>query len=147
MAYITFTDGGGAVTFSNGLGSIAGGTAGRFRGWTPTQMPVGPAVTALGTGRRYQFAFRTDYGASFAIEEVPVTSLPDALRLQAHLLGGGTVAVYTTDAASRTYSSCCLAPDATVGIEMTDPALLLYTVRLSLINLGGTQMLCDYSTL
>lgn len=146
MASLIFTDAIGTVTLTNGLDTIAGGVGSRFAGWVPFQRSVGATATSLGTGARTQFRFRVDYGASFQMTEIPNTTLPQVLRLQAHLEGGGTVRVVTDDVAGRVYATCCLAPDAEVGLELTDRAELLYTLSLSLINLGSqTPMLCEYS--
>ena len=145
MAKIVFTDTLGAVDFNNGLTTTALGVASRFSAWTPFQRPIGPAATALGTGARSQFAFRIDYGASFEIRDIPVSSLSDALRLMAHLERGGTVEVQTADAASRTYTTCCLAPGGEVSLAQSNATDLTYSMSLTLINLGAAQMLCDYS--
>lgn len=146
MGRIRFTDSTGPATLDNGLATIAGGVAARFRGWTPFVVPIGPVRTALGTGARYQFAFRTDYGARFRLEEIPTTSLPAALRLQAHLLGGGTVAVETDDSEGRTYETCGLAPDTEPMLEFVDAVNQLYAFSVSLINLAASPeaMLCEY---
>jgi hypothetical protein len=145
MASITFNDGTSA-TLDNGMTAIAGGVGSRFADWTPFQRPIGPAVTALGTGARYQFAFRTDYGASFTMNDIPNSSMSIMLRLEAHLLGGGTVSVATGDSASRTYATCCLAPDAGVDITLQDKAELRYSMSFTLINIAASPgaMLCIY---
>lgn len=145
MASITFNDGTSA-TLDNGTTAIGGGEGSRFADWTPFQRPIGPAVTALGTGARYQYAFRTDYGASFSMNDIPNTSMSTMLRCQAHLLGGGTVSVATGDNASRTYATCCLAPDGDVSITLQDKNVLLYSMSFSLINIAGSPsaMLCIY---
>lgn len=146
MASITFTDASGTATFDNAMATLAGGVASRFANWVPFQRPVGAVATSLGTGARAMFRFRTDYGASFQVPEIPLGNMATALRLQAHLLDGGTVIVRTDDAAGRTYTTCCLAPDGDVTLELADRQTLTYTMGLSLINLGGTPMLCDYGT-
>jgi hypothetical protein len=144
LASITFTDAGGTATLDNGLTAIAGGLGSRFTGWVPFQRPIGPMATALGTGRGTRFIFRTDYGASFTINELPNTAMATMLRLQAHLLAGGLVTVTTGDAANRTYTNCCLTPDGDVTIEMQDSTLLTYSMSFTLLNLGGAAMLCEY---
>lgn len=144
MAYLLFDPGSGVVTFDNGLRAIASGVGSRFRSWTPTANPIGPIATALGTGRRFQFAFRTDYGASFRIDDIPNTAMATMLSLQLHLRRGNTVAVYTEDAASRSYSLCGLAPDGDVSIALSDATVLLYAMDFSLINLSGAPMVCEY---
>jgi hypothetical protein len=105
---------------------------------------MGPVATALGTGRPFRFVFRTDYGASFGMREIPNTSMPTMLRLQAHLLIGGLVTVTTGDNASRVYSSACLAPESDVSIALQDATALLYEMQFTLINLAGAPMLCEY---
>lgn len=144
MASITFTDGIGTATLDNGLTGTASGVGSRFANWTPFQRPVGSQATALGTGRLFRFVFRTDYGASFSIRDIPNTTMATMLRLQAHLQAGGTVTVTTGDTASRTYTNCGLAPEGDVTISMTDQTALLYTMEMAVINLDGSQMLCEY---
>lgn len=145
MASITFNDGT-STTLDNGTTGISDGVGSRFSDWVPFQRPVGPAVTALGTGARYQYAFRTDFGASFSMLDIPNTSMSVMLRLQAHLLGGGTVSVATGDSALRTYTTCCLAPEGDVTIALQDKALLLYSMSFVLINIASTPaaMICEY---
>lgn len=151
MASISFTDGTGAVTLDNGTTAIAtptgtNGPGSRFADWTPFQRPIGPAVTALGTGQRYQYAFRTDYGASFSMTDIPNTKMSDMLRCQAWLLAGNTVSVATGDSSGRTYATCCLAPDGDVGITLQDKNVLLYAMSFVLINVASppVAMICEY---
>ena len=145
MASITFNDGTSA-TLDNGTTAIASGVGSRFADWVPFQRPVGAAAVALGTGARSMFTFRTDYGASFTMNDIPNTSMATMLRCQAHLLGGGTVSVATGDNASWTYATCCLAPDGDVTITLTDKTALLYSMSFTLINIAGSPsaMLCIY---
>lgn len=156
MAYITFTDSGGSVTLTNGLEAVStnnpllkDGPGSRFADWTPFQRPIGAAAVALGTGARSMFTFRTDYGATFTLNDIPNTKMSDMLRCQAHLLSGGTVGVYTTDSGSpsRSYATCCLAPNGDVGITLQDKNVLTYSMTFSLINIDAspTAMLCIYS--
>lgn len=144
MASITFTDGVGTATLDNGLTATAGGLGSRFANWTPFQRPVGSSATALGTGQFFRFVFRTDYGASFSIRDIPNTTMATMLRLQAHLQAGGTVTVTTGDASSRIYTNCGLAPEGDVTISLSDATVLLYTMDFALINLDGAAMLCEY---
>lgn len=151
MASISFTDGTGPVTLDNGTTAIAtptgtNGPGSRFADWMPFQRPIGPAVTALGTGQRYQYAFRTDFGASFTMTDIPNTKMSDMLRCQAWLLGGGTVSVATGDSSGRTYATCCLAPDGDVGITLQDKNVLLYSMSFVLINVASppVAMICEY---
>lgn len=107
-------------------------------------MPIGPMATALGTGRVSRFVFRTDYGAQFAMRDIPNTSFATMLRLQAHLLSGGIVTVTTGDNASRVYGNCGLAPDGNVTLQQQDATALLYEMQFSVINLDGAAMVCEY---
>ena len=144
MASISFTDGTGAATLDNGTTGIASGVGSRFANYVPFTRRVGEAATALATGVRSMFTFRIDYGATFEMRDVPVTNLATALRLVRHLQGGGTCTVTTGDTSSRTYSNCGIDPEGDVEISMQDPQNLLYSVRLSVINLSGADMLCTY---
>jgi hypothetical protein len=145
LASIRFTDTIGTATVTNGLDQIARGVGSRFAGWVPFQRAVGATATALGTGARTMYRFRTDYGASFQLRDIETTHLPEVLRLMEHLEAGGTVTVFTDDVYGRSYASCCLAPDGTVGLEMANNTDLTYTLSLALLNLGAVPMLCDYS--
>jgi hypothetical protein len=146
MATITFTDGTGAVTLDNGTTAISTGVGSRFTDWTPFQKPIGPRVPALGTGRPFQFRFRTDYGASFSLTDIPNTKMSDMLRCQEWLLRGEAVAVNTGDASNRSYATCYLAPDGDVSITLQDKNLLLYSMSFVLINGASSPvaMLCIY---
>lgn len=146
MATITFTDGSGAVTLDNGTTSISTGVGSRFADWTPFQRPIGPRATALGTGRPFQFRFRTDYGASFTMTDIPNSKMSDMLRCQEWLLRGEAVTVNTGDNASRSYTTCYLAPDGDVSISLQDKNLLLYAMSFTLINgaASPSAMLCLY---
>lgn len=144
MATIVFNDGGGSVTLDNGTTSIGSGGGSRFADWVPFQRPIGPRVPALGTGRPYQFAFRTDYGASFSMTDIPNTKMSDMLRCQAWLLNGGAVTVNTGDNATRSYTTCYLAPDGDITITLQDKNVLLYAMSFVLINSAAASMLCIY---
>lgn len=142
MASIQFTDGGGAVT----LQSAWPAPANRFASWLPFARPIGEGAHELGTGKRHQFRHRTDYGASLEMRGLVNTDVDLALRLEAHLISGGTVTVNTTDAATRVYTTCCLAPDGEFELSGPDPVTLEYTVRVTLLNIDTTPaaMLCEY---
>ena len=143
MATIVFNDGGGSVTLDNGTTGMSSGVGSRFADWVPFQKPIGPRVTALGTGVPYQFRFRTDYGASFAMTDIPNTKMSDMLRCQAWLLTGGAVTVNTGDNATRSYTAY-LAPDGNIGITLQDKNVLLYAMTFVLINSAAASMLCIY---
>jgi hypothetical protein len=143
MAYISFNDGS-AKTLNNGM-TTAGITPGsRFASWTPFTRRVGQAATGLGTGARYMFTFRIDYGASFEIRDIPNTSLSTALALIRHLQGGGVCTVATEDGVNSPYTNCGLDPEGEVTLTFQDPITLTYTLSLSVINLSGADMLCQY---
>lgn len=128
---------------------IAGSVGARFRDWTPFSTPVGPAVNALGTGVLYRYTFRTDYGASFRITELPndAATMATMLRLRRWLLAGGSVQVITDDQSSRTYAECGLAPEATPDITLDNPADLRYAMSLAVINIASSPvpMICSYA--
>lgn len=142
MASIDFIDDAGAATLTNGK---SGGPA-RFSSWVPFQMPIGPKAVALGTGIVYRWAHRTDYGARFELRHIPNTNLDVALRLIHHLESGGVITVNTGDFASRSYDNCTLAPDADLSnvLQLSNPAMLEYTLSLAVVNLDGAPMLCVY---
>lgn len=143
MATIVFTDGTGAVTLDNATTSVSLGVGSRFADWTPFQKPIGPRVPALGTGVPYQFRFRTDYGASFSMTDIPNTKMSDMLRCQEWLLRGNSVTVNTGDNAARSYTAY-LAPDGDVSITLQDKNVLLYSMSFTLINGSAAAMLCIY---
>jgi hypothetical protein len=144
VASITFTDGTGTATLDNGLTSSAGGVGSRFASWVPFTRRIGETATALGTGARYAFTFRIDYGAAFEMRDLPNTTQLVALRLIRHLEGGGVVTVTTADAAARTYTNAGLDPQGAVSLAFQDPQFLTYSLSVALINLSGADMLCQY---
>lgn len=149
MASISFNDSAGVtgaastVTLTNGTTAISYGAGSRFADWTPFQKPIGPRVPALGTGVPYQFRFRTDYGASFSMTDIPNTSMTDMLRTQEWLLRGNAVTVTTGDNALRTYTAY-LAPEGDVSLTLQDKNVLLYAMSFVLINSAAAPMLCIY---
>lgn len=143
MASITFNDGTSA-TLDNGLTSTAGGVGSRFASWVPFTRRVGERAVTLATGASYDFTFRIDYGATFQMRDLPNSTQSVALRLIRHLQGGGTCTVTTGDAASRVYTTCSIDPNGDVTLEFQDATFLTYSMSLSLINLGGADMLCLY---
>jgi hypothetical protein len=149
MASISFNDAAGVtgtagtVTLDNGTTGISTGVGSRFADWVPFQRPIGPRAVSLGTGVPSQFRFRTDYGASFGLTDIPNTSMTAMLRTQDWLLRGNAVTVTTGDAGSRTYTAY-LAPEGDVGITLQDKAVLLYSMTFVLINSAAAPMLCLY---
>jgi hypothetical protein len=143
MASITFNDGTSA-TLDNGTTGVAGGVGSRFASWTPFTRRVGERAVTLATGASFDFTFRIDYGATFQMRDLPNTTQSVALRLIRHLQGGGTCTVTTGDAGSRVYTTCSIDPNGDVTLEFQDATFLTYSMSLSLINLGGADMLCLY---
>lgn len=141
MASISWTDGTGAATLTNGLPAPAS----RFRGWTPAPEVVGDLDEALGTGTLYAFTFRSDYQARFRLERIPNASQALLERLLRHLKGAGTVSVTTDDAASRTYATCQMVKDAPPELAF-DARTRTWALTLTLRNVAGSPapMLCIY---
>lgn len=144
MASITFNDGTSA-TLDNGLTGVASGVGSRFASWTPFTRRIGERAVTLATGASFAFTFRIDYGATFELRDLPNTTQSVALRLIRHLQGGGTCTVTTGDAAARVYTTCGIDPEGDVSLAFQDAAYLTYTMSLSLINLSGADMLCQYT--
>ena len=143
---LTFTDATGAATLTNDWPVPAD----RFSGWTPTPNPVGDGVNTLATGALIFFEQRTDYGASFDLENIPVKGrtagtnyVAIAARLIAHLKRGGTCTVNTGDASSRSYATCGLWPGASPSLTMTDRKNLLYKLSLQVLNLAASPVAMD----
>lgn len=145
-SYITFTDATGAATLSNGMTAIAGGVGSRFVSWNSDSNPFGPEKNALGTGQLYKFTFRTDYTASFEIQDIPNSSVTIIDRFLAWLRAGGQVHVYTGDNAAREYATCCLAPGARVTKRMFNNQDITWAVSMTLLNVASTPvpMTCIY---
>jgi hypothetical protein len=147
-ATITFVDGIGAATLSNGKP----GPASRFGNWVPSTMPIGDAKVVQGTGATVMFTYRTDYLASFELAHIPVETsggvrLVDvATRLIAWLHAGGTCAVNTGDVEANSYATCGIAPGTKAKLALTDRKNLEYTLTLSLINLAVSPgpLVCHY---
>ena len=144
MASITFNDGTSA-TLDNGLTGVAAGVGSRFASWTPFTRRIGERAVTLATGASFAFTFRIDYGATFELRDLPNTTQSIALRLIRHLQGGGTCTVTTGDAAARVYTTCAIDPEGDASLAFQDAAYLTYTMSLSLINLSGADMLCQYT--
>lgn len=139
---ITFTDAGGATTLKNGKPSPGD----RFANWVPMSRPVGDAAFRLSDGAMTKIRIRTDYGASFELRNIPIAAVGGvrlveiADRLVAHLMNGGTCAVNTGDSIASSYATCGLMPGTMPTLAQNDPALLEYTLSLSLINLAGSPI-------
>lgn len=129
MATITFTDGVGSVTLTNGKA----GPGSRFSNWTPGIDRVGDRKTGLGTGITYEYLFRQDYTAAFAIEHIPVAALDLVVRFIAWAMAGNTFTLNTGDVAARTHV-CRIRPDTTPEVAMEDRALLEYRLNVSVIS-------------
>lgn len=153
MAYIEFTDAAGTAKVYNGKPAPGD----RFANWLPLIVPRGDATERASDGLRTMLALRTDYGASFEIRGIParLTDATDrfgagfdliehANRLIANLLSGGVCQVRTEDTVDATYFVCSLFPGSKPQLVLTDPRSLEYSLSLSVLNLGGINMLCRY---
>jgi hypothetical protein len=146
---ITFTDGVGAATLTNGKPTPGD----RFTGWVTNSRPIGDSAHRQSDGALSMFRFRTDYGASFTLTQIPVATnggvrLVDiAARLVFHLQNGGSCSVNTGDPEVNAYATCGLAPGSTPTLTLSDRVNLEYTLSLSLINLAGSPvaMVCHYA--
>jgi hypothetical protein len=141
MATITFTDGTGAVTLSNGKD----GPGSRFSQWTPSIDRIADRRFALGTGIAYEYLFREDFTATFQIEHLPLSELQDASRFTRWALQGNTFTVNTQDKTNKVYV-CRLRPDTVPSLTMTDRVLLEYTLDLSVISASSPTVFlaCEY---
>lgn len=150
MTYITFNDGEGTMYLRSQWASPAN----RFANWTPENYrPVGAtdeAGVTLANETVHVFTVRTDHGASFDMPGLAAGAEADgpldlADRLVAHLLNGGTCAVYTEDNDAASYTNCGLRPGTSPEIRQTDARAIEYTLSLSLLNLAGAAMTCHYA--
>jgi hypothetical protein len=147
-ARLTFTDDVGAATLQSDWPSPAD----RFGNWTPIKRPVGDSANRLSDETLYMFRTSWRYGASFEIRGLGMgaaagSALDIADRLIAHLLNGGSCAVFTEDKLSSSYATCGLMPGVAPSLQQTDARSIEYTISLSLINLAGSpvQMICHYA--
>ena len=148
MASITFTDGFGAATLTNGKPAPAD----RFANWTPDpSAPFGDPARRQSDGALTLMKLRDDYAASFELRKIPVRTtgglrLVDiAARLKYHLQNGGTCTVTTDDVENNSYATCQLMDGTTPSLVLADPAKLEYTLSLVLVNLAGAPMVCHYA--
>jgi hypothetical protein len=147
-AHINFTDSGGAAQLDNGMTGVAGGYGSQFVGWSSKPNPVGPIKSALGTGAAAAFIFRTDYTATFELQEIPNANVAILDRLIAWLLSGGTVSVTCGDSTSAVYATCCLAEGMKPEKRMFDRNNLTWALKLTLVNIAGSPvpMTCIYNS-
>lgn len=147
-AFITFTDAIGSAQLDNGMTAIAAGTGSRFAGWTSESKPIGPMKAALGTGAAAAFIFRTDYIATFEMQEIPNANVAILDRLMAWLLAGGTVSVTCGDTTGAVYATCCLAEGTKPAKRMFDKASITWALKLTLVNIAVSPvpMTCIYSS-
>ena len=136
MAYpsIVFDDGSGATTITS--------LVPRFQNWIPDTTPIGPNETALGTGQTFQWAYRTDYSATFDMGVIPPASLPDLQRLKVWLLTGGTITINTADLSAHSYT-VTLKPGSIPSWKL-DQKLLEYTLSLGVLNSAAAPLTCQY---
>lgn len=145
MARIEFNDGAAAV-----LESAWPAPGNRFANWVPLSRPSGHHAHTLADETLHRLTLRTDYGASFDMPGLRMGDEADAPldiadRLVAHLINGGTCAVYTEDALGSTYLNCSLLPRTTPALRQTDARHLEYALSVSLLNLDGARMIAHYA--
>lgn len=138
MASLAFNDGSAAT-----LASTVPAPANRLRNWRAGVKSIGPGATALGTGARSQWRFRTDFTAALELPYLAEADTDVALRLIVHLLGGGTVTLATGDSASRSYT-CTLQPDTEPSWTCEDRQEGYWTFACQLRNSAAAAMRCDY---
>lgn len=146
-SFLTFNDGV-SSQLDNGMTAVAGGVGSRFVGWSSESTPIGPAKTSLGTGERYMFVFRTDYRATFELQDIPNANVAILDRLILHLLKGGQVSVTTGDSSGNVYATCCLAEGALPAKRMFNRREITWALSLTLVNVAGSPvpMTCLYSS-
>ena len=147
-SFITFTDGVGSAQLDNGMTAIAAGVGSRFVGWKSESKPVGDMTNALGTGAAAAFIFRTDYIATFEMQEIPNANVAILDRLVAWLLSGGTVSVTCGDTTSAVYATCCLAEGTKPQKKMFDKNAITWALSLTLVNIAvsPSPMTCIYAS-
>lgn len=142
MASITFDDGSGNQT----INSAWPAPANRFGNWIPKPTKIGERSTAVGDGVRYQWAHRTDYGASFELPGIARSSEQVLQLFKLHADAGGLFTVTTADSETNTYTECGLAPGALVEI-LFDRKRGFFTLVLDVIHVSATpeQLRCLYN--
>jgi hypothetical protein len=128
ISSLSFTDSLGTVTFTNGKPGVAT----RFADWVVHRKPVGPAAVGLGTGLIHRFRFRTDQTASFSINHIPESSMEDMVRLEDHLLNGGTIFLAGDREMAGQFSPATLAPGTEPDFSQSDSQLREYTFSVTI---------------
>ena len=141
---ITFNDGS-AGTLANGQNAPAD----RFSGWRPNPIVVAKSANPQASPQRTVFRFRTDHAVDFKLPGISSSgansNLTVAYRLKEHLERGGSCVVNTGDAASSSYTMV-LGPGGSVSIDLTDNALMEYTITFTqMVNTGGAEPICRYN--
>lgn len=146
-SFISFTDGSGAAQLDNGMTAISGAVGSRFMNWVSESVPIGVAKAALGTGARAMFTFRTDYLATFELQDIPNANVTILDRLIAWLLAGGTVSVTCNDSLSAVYATCCLAEGSTPTKKVFNAKDQTWVLTVKLVNIAGSPvpMTCIYT--
>lgn len=128
MAQLTFNDGTGSVS----LRGVFAAPGDRFRGFSPTVVPVGPVVTRLSDATRSLWEYRTDYLVSLQLPHISPrvyggeSGTLRAHRLILHLMRGGTVDVDVQDSTTAV-NTARLAEGSTPTLELENPQDMLYT--------------------
>ena len=147
-AHINWVDGIGSAQLDNGMTAIAGGYGSQFVGWKSESKPVGPITNALGTGAAAAFIFRTDYVATFELQEIPNANVALLDRLVAFLLSGGVVSVTCGDSTGAVFATCCLAEGAKPAKKMFDKNAITWALSVTLVNIAVSPapMTCIYNS-
>lgn len=138
-ARIEFTDDIGAATLTNGKGTGPD----RFRGWSPDVNDIASSEVPVGDGVTQQFLFRRDYIAALELPFIGAASVTTALRLKAHLNGGGEVTVFLNDQSGHEYD-CVVAPGTVATFRLEDPTNFEYVFACVLKHLSASPMVADY---
>lgn len=146
MGTVAFNDGT-ATVLSNGQPTVLGRA---FADWSPRITPVGEIATALSSGRREMWVYRTQFDVEFRIDNIPTRGtlggadpLETAQRLVAHLLRGGTCDVTTEDDGSRVYLGAWLTDGATPSLDLQDASAKTFSLTLPLTQLSA-PWICRY---
>lgn len=136
---ITWTDSIGSATLANGKAVPAD----RFRHWTPEAPEVSSSEVPVGDGITQRFLFRRDYIAAFELPYLKSDKHATALRLKAHLLGGGEITVYVGDQSGHEYD-CVLAPGTTPALVFEDATMLEFTFQCAVKHMSQSALVADY---
>jgi hypothetical protein len=149
MAALAFNDGSGTASLR---GVFAGGNN-RFRGFTPTVLPVGPSTLDMSTGRSTMWVYRTEYRVTLELPNISPrvydgeSGTVRAGRLIAHLMRGGLVEVAVEDSIGTANNlNCWLAEGSVPALTLENPRDMLYSFSATLAR-GGDPFVAVYGGL